>query len=908
MSTSPTSNEERPAEWLPRSADSVPLLLDSEVDSPATQPVTVGIPFARGTLRDPNSLRLCDPNGPVPMQTQVLARWSDGCVKWLLLDFLANGLRKGTNAWALTPRRGDEAPTSAGRLRVTESPDAVVVETGCAEFRLSRERLRPFARVTVAGEEVLEPDAAGVVLIDADGRRQPARIEHVAVESPGPVRATVRLEGRSAGRDQLRFVARLCFYAGTGLVRVALTVHNPRRARHPGGMWDLGDRGSVFFRDLSLELRLQSGAAPEMSLAAELGQPASAVGTGALELYQDSSGGENWRSRNHVNRDGRVPMSFRGYRLRRGREECHGLRASPVVCLRGTGGEVTAAVPEFWQQFPKALEVADRLLCVRLFPGQFGDLFELQGGEQKTHTVWLDFSAPAAKRACRAGCGRLEGRSSDLRLGWVHRPARAHAAPEWYAASGAIPYLMPAAESPSPTDAFLAGALDGDGSFFAGREFIDEYGWRHYGDVYADHEAAYYKGPQPVVSHYNNQYDVIYGTILQHFRSGDLRWVELFAPLARHVIDIDIYHTDQDRAAYNGGLFWHTDHYRDAATSTHRAYSRANRQPGRPYGGGPCNEHNWTTGLLHYHYCTGDPAAREAVLGLAEWVIALDDGGRTLFGLADDGPTGLASCTTERDYHGPGRGCGNSINALLDGWLLSGDRRYLTKAEELIRRTIHPREDLAARDLLNVEQRWSYTVYLTVLSRYLGLKAEAGEVDGAYAYARASLLSYAGWMLEFEVPYFDRPEQLEYPTETWAAQELRKANVLRLAAAHAGEPLRARLLRRGAELADRAWIDLFRFERPATTRARAILFTEALKDAAFRAGHTDKVPAAEGEHEFGAPAQFVAQRRRVLSRLKSIRGLAATLLRLADPRRWAKAFRPAPGCEVPRGQTGGKGK
>jgi hypothetical protein len=894
MSTSSTSREERPAEWLPRSADSVPLLLDSEVDCPATQPVTVGIPFARGTLHDPNSLRLRDHERPVPLQTQVLARWSDGSVKWLLLDFLANGLRKGTNAWALTPRLSDEMPTPAGRLLVTESPDAVVVETGCAEFHLNRERLQPLARVRVAGEELLESDAGGVVLTGADGRRQAARVEHVAVESRGPVRAAVRLDGRFAGRGRLRFVARLCFYAGTGLVRVALTVHNPRRARHPGGLWDLGDRGSVFFRDLSLELRLRSSAAPEVSLAAEAGQPASPVGTGTLELYQDSSGGENWQSRNHVNRDGRVPVSFRGYRLRRGGAEQCGLRASPVICLRGTAGGVTVAVPEFWQQFPKALEVADRLLCVRLFPGQFGDLFELQGGEQKTHTVWLDF--------------RAAGQSSDLRLGWAHRPARAHAAPERYAASGAIPYLMPAAESPSPTDALLAGALDGDGSFFAGREFIDEYGWRHYGDVYADHEAAYYKGPPPVVSHYNNQYDVIYGTILQHFRSGDPRWVELFAPLARHVIDIDIYHTDQDRAAYNGGLFWHSDHYRDAATSSHRAYSRANQQPGRPYGGGPCNEHNWTTGLLHYHYCNGDPAAREAVLGLAEWVIALDDGGRTVFGLVDNGPTGLASRTTERDYHGPGRGCGNSINALLDGWLLSGDRRYLEKAEELIRRTIHPRDDVAARDLLNVEQRWSYTVYLSVLSRYLGIKAEAGEVDGAYAYARASLLHYAVWMLEYEAPYFDCPEKLEYPTETWATQELRKANVLRLAAAYAGEPLRTRLLRRGAELADRAWIDLFRFERPATARARAILFTEALKDAAFRAGHIDTVPPVDGVYEFGAPAHFVVQRRRVLTRLKSVRGLASTLLRLANLRRWLNLFWPGQGSGIPRGQGSEKGR
>src|SRR5262249_60442786 len=123
-----------------------------------------------------------------------------------------------------------------------------------------------------------------------------------------------------------------------------------------------------------------------------------------------------------------------------------GLRASPIVSLAGANACVTAAVPEFWQQFPKALEVRDGHLSVRLFPRQFGDLFELQGGEQKTHTVWLDFHATDA--------------APGLRLAWAHRPARVHASPEWYAASGAVPYLTPRPPGPpSPMGEYLEGAL-----------------------------------------------------------------------------------------------------------------------------------------------------------------------------------------------------------------------------------------------------------------------------------------------------------------------------------------------------------------------------------------------------------------------------------------------------------------
>ncbi len=44
---------------------------------------------------------------------------------------------------------------------------------------------------------------------------------------------------------------------------------------------------------------------------------------------------------------------------------------------------------------------------------------------------------------------------------------------------------------------------------------FDEYGWRHFGDLYADHEAVGHSGETPRVAHYNNPYDVIYGAIFQ---------------------------------------------------------------------------------------------------------------------------------------------------------------------------------------------------------------------------------------------------------------------------------------------------------------------------------------------------------------------------------------------------------
>ncbi len=273
---------------------------------------------------------------------------------------------------------------------------------------------------------------------------------------------------------------------------------------------------------------------------------------------------------------------------------------------------------------------------------------------------------------------------------------------------------------------------------------IDEYGWRNYGDIYADHEAVNHKEDWPFISHYNNQYDFLYGAIVNFLRSADIRWFKLAEPLAQHIIDIDIYHTDKDKSAYNHGMFWHTDHYIEAKTATHRTYSKLNNTPG----GGPSNEHNYTTGLLYYYLLTGNIQAKEAVLELAQWVIDMDDGSKSIFGIFDQGPTGLASQTVDPLYHKPGRGAGNSVTALLDAYILTNNRNYLFKAEEIIRRTIHPLDDIDKLKLDEPEYRWSYLVYLQVLDKYISLKSELNEIDWMYFYARDSLIHYGKWILK----------------------------------------------------------------------------------------------------------------------------------------------------------------
>lgn len=819
------------------------------------EPVTVGLPLPKGSCFEMQMLALRDHHGHAhPLQAEILSRWSDGSVKWILLDFQVSMGANESVAWTLCGQNARVENGEPASLSVARVGEHLVVRTGVAEFSVSTKICRPFDRVILHGSEVAGDKSHSLALTDGEGRVYLPLIDCLEVETAGPLRATVRAQGKLCspeGSALADFIARVTFYGRRSDVQLEWTIRNSRPASHPRGLWDLGDAHSIYFRDCSFCLAMPSEAIDAIEWSVDPQKTWQRVQSRSFELYQDSSGGENWHSPNHVNRVGRVTTSFPGYRLMiDGSCIEEGKRATPTIRVRTGRQSVCAAVPQFWQNFPKALEVRDGGLNIRLFPGQYSDLFELQPGEQKTHTIFLGWDSSDAPQS----------------LQWTQDRVLVVVSPAWYAENGVLPHLSSqvndtATESEQAAERLIDLAVSGTNTFADRRERIDEYGWRNFGDLYADHEAVNWKGETPLVAHYNNQYDVIYGSIVQFARSGNSRWYDLVKDLARHVIDIDLYHTKGDRPALNGGLFWHTDHYTDAGTATHRSFSITSPQAkaSLSYGGGPACEHNYASGLLHYYYLSGDPSAKEAVVSLADWVINMDDGSKRSLGWLDRRPTGYCSVTATQGYHGPGRGSGNSISVLLDGWMLTGRQAYLSKAEELIRRCIHPQDDVASRGLSDIEYRWSYTVFLQALGKYLDVKIERGELDRMYAYARTSLLHYTRWMVRHEEPYKQNLDRVLIPTETWPAQDIRKANVFCVAAKHASGEECALFQSKADFFFNACMTDLQSFSTHTLTRPIVLLMTNAYVYSYFRRHRDERAPAPLQSYDFGRPRPFRCQ-------------------------------------------------
>lgn len=792
------------------------------------EPLCRGVPLPRGWLGPGQPLRLRgeEDGCALPVQLAPLSYWPDGSIRWCLLDFQISLAPFGRISATLErePCAPDEAPV----VRVERRGDTWHVNTGAASFEV-RSDLSPLpAQVRVAGEERLLR-AGELTLVDGGGRTRAARLLRTDLEAAGPLRATLASEGRFSGRRGrlLRFICRLHFFAGHRLVRADLCLGNTGAARHSGGFWDLGDPGSFPVGDLSVRFAPTPAGGRPVLVSVDGGQSYAEAGADC-SVYQDSSGGERWDSTNHAGPDGKPLPRFRGYRLQSaGRARSEAGRATPILRAGGAAGaRVAATVQRFWQEFPTALEHRGGMLRAGLFPGERGVPHELQGGERKTRTVFLEF----------------DGAENALR--WVHQPLVPVLSREWVSRSGALPFL------PERADVFdweelIRGVVSGPSAFEARRETIDEYGWRNFGELYADHEAVRRAEPRPLVSHYNNQYDPLHGFLRQFLLRGDPRWFVLAHELARHVRDIDVYHTARDRAEYNHGMFWHTEHYQDAATCSHRSFSRHHtRSYGeQSFGGGPSPEHCYTRGLVLHHLLTGEPASRDTVLELAGWIRRVNREPSTLLGslhllirnrrvlAAESRPEGL----------GPGRhpltrASGNGIETLLDAFELTGERSWLEEAEGMIRGCAGPQDDIDRRDLLNAELRWSYTVCLQAVARYLEVKRERDEIDGMYAYARRTLLHYADWMERNEYHYLDRKDQLEFPTETWAAQDLRKARVLLAAALHAEPGRRERLARRGCAFFEESMERYRSFDTAGLTRPLALLLQNCELYQCFRAG------------------------------------------------------------------------
>jgi len=375
---------------------------------------TLGVPWPRGQHAKDTAFALRTAAGDrVPVQSWALASWPDGSLKWT-----GHAMPAGESAAASFRLTAGAPAAPAHALTVTESADAIEIDTGIIRARLAR-RGDVLVRDLVRDGREIARDGRLVCLIENRADAAAPRtenfsgtIERATVEQSGPIRAVVKFEGThvAAGRTLLPFVVRLYFYAGGDAVRMMHTIiydADPQRdlVRGIGVRFAVGMRGALHDRHVRFSgqdeglfgeavrtltgLRRDPGQAQRAAqIAGEATASIESWNRGVADkleyipafsdwtLFQSSADGFDIRKRT---RDGFTWL-----------QAAQGRRAGGLGYVGTPQGGVAFGIRNFWQSHPAQLDIR----------GATGDAADV------TAWVWAPDAAPMDMRPYHDGMGQ----------------------------------------------------------------------------------------------------------------------------------------------------------------------------------------------------------------------------------------------------------------------------------------------------------------------------------------------------------------------------------------------------------------------------------------------------------------------------------------------------------------------
>lgn len=580
----------------------IPLKVQNpSADALTAWPVASGLPLPKGALDSVGHIRLFGPDRRErPVQAQSLARWPDGSLKWVLVNFRADLPARSSADYTLEFGVKIKPADSSTGLTVEERADGAAIVTGPLRIEISK------AEVGLPGKVWLDKNGDGRfsddevvcgagrqrgkgLLTDETGRAfttlGPA--DEVTVEERGPERACVLIKGRHAAADGAKlfaYEARIMAYAGQKFVRLFYTFGNDELK---------SEFTSV--RELRLDLPLPRGAA-RFAMGGEAPPPL------LKDIPRGSASGVQPRDGAHA------PRLFQDsddhYSVVSGEAKTEGKRAAGWVRAGGPSGAMTVAVRDFWQLYPKALAADQEGIKVGLMPplkeDQYAEQaqdpvklvhyyynllhgrYKIKQGQTKTHEIMVSFEADATKTGLDA----------------FQQGVMASAPSAWVCGSLALGAIAPTGTAWStPYDAAMEQCVANTIKACDARR---DYGLMNYGDWWG--ERRYNWG--------NIEYDDAHVWMTHFARTGDMRALMVGDRAAKHYADVDCIHYCPDPRRLGAGYSHCIGHV--------GGFFQQNPVEGGSLNGGSSPCHTRTEGLVEHYLLTGDRRSFDAAVGIAE--------------------------------------------------------------------------------------------------------------------------------------------------------------------------------------------------------------------------------------------------------------------------------------------------
>ena len=538
-------------------------------------PICWGVPFPEGALHSPDDVRLLGPDGEeMPCAVRETARWPDGSVKWILVQFQVTVGAQGRATYTVEFGGGIERAEHASPLKVSDAEGEILVDTGPVRFAVGKRRFALLDQVWFEDTPMLRPgDAQRVWLTTPEDRRYYLSEDpspSVEVEEITSQRVTLRATGRhlsDEGDTLFDYLVRIYAYAGLSRIDMEYTFINTE---------------DVEYTEVK-EIALRTGirlAGPTVGLCGagrklyESSEPFYCYHKDVMIEYGVFQGSPIYLE------DGTPVESVGMYeqQLARGWMDLSDGERGVAICMR-----------DFVVNYPKKASVDENEIVFHLWPADAEPL-EFHQGMSKTHHLTFYFHRATGQEA---GVHEIGAAVEEPLLPW-NGP--------WYLESKAFGDVFPYSPKRYPrTETALRDLALGH----RGRRAL---GMIDYGDYLAGAggHRSYFAN--------NNEHDTPHGLLLQYLRDGERLAYQVAESGIWHTMDIDIVHHTAHSPIELGG--WRI-HGRRHVQYDPEGFPEVSVAP----------SHMWTESLVEYYYLTGHPRALACAQGVADCFVRLIDEG-----------------------------------------------------------------------------------------------------------------------------------------------------------------------------------------------------------------------------------------------------------------------------------------
>ncbi|MCX5662134.1 MAG: hypothetical protein NTW19_20855 [Planctomycetota bacterium] len=576
--------------------------------SPAGLPISLGVPFPKGALKDPAALAVRSPSGELrPAAGRVLVRHADGSIRWCLVSFGAREAGEHEVVWHQDKKSSKPKPETEPKVVLRREGGDWIIDGGRLRLRVCESGPGVLGELVCDGHAYLaKPGDLRFCVDDATTLHEGRRTVRVIDES-GP-RVRLRVEGEHRRPDGSRCLSyRLDIEVWAGWPALRLDYHyfnlEPRAAaQHIKRIametaWSLGPRPQRHFLQQNYGLfyvsRHVHNPAP-VALVADFTRAGAHV-EGPAMLLDDVD----------------YPFYLHAPLV----------DAHPWLGVKDDARAVYLQMQDFAAAKPNRLTSEGNRLVAEAWPAT-AETLELPQGRSRRQTFTLAFIAAAAPEG--DGTAKLSGAPTQKPQGVaavldapIHE-GRASVAPAWIAHCGEFGHdrVLPVGKHVR-MEANLSGLVRLN---MPSTKFDVGDTDSHYGSSYAwinqdlvprlagapeiprifprGHPTqTYLECHEPVWT--NNEYDVIHAFAAELMRTGRTDLWQTLRLAARHNIEVDFLH--------------YSDHqWLHRATPAHSARHTTT---------GAYPSHFWTQGLLEYYCLTGDPDALEVACALGDKTI-----------------------------------------------------------------------------------------------------------------------------------------------------------------------------------------------------------------------------------------------------------------------------------------------